>query len=125
MEKHATNFRVYLRYFAKNGEQFLKVGITSAKDAEDRLLENHRLDDKVSWLDYFDKTNLIASVGCPSREHALLVEKAVLTSWGKRDVYFDQNFSGITEVRRFTEERIQVAKEKFNIARELNKTGWQ
>ena len=125
MDKYQDKKKVYLRYFYKDGQKFIKVGITSSKDAEDRVKDNHKYDSKISWLEYFDDSKIVKSVVCPSEAHAEIVEQSILKAWGPKDVYFPVNFSGIREFRYFTKERLTEAVKQIETARKLNKTGWQ
>jgi len=121
MEQYPDKRKVYVRYFVKNGKRFIKVGITSFKDAEERVRANKRYDHRISWVDYFDDTKIIKSVKCQNQIHAESVEKAILEAWGPKDVNFPVNFSGIREFRAYTGERAAEAIKLVEIARKLAK----
>jgi hypothetical protein len=125
MKQYQDKRKVYLRYFYKDGKKFIKVGITSYKDAEERVAANSKYDKRVPWADYFDDSQIISSVVCPSETHAEIVEESILKAWGSKDVHFPVNFSGIREFRYYTEQRAAEARKQIELARNLNKTGWQ
>lgn len=95
------------------GVRYLKVGVTKFQDSLSRLTYNHQMflkgiDKSVdtSIINHFEGISVLCFKKFP--EHvSLQVEKDVLKLWGNRDCSFVQNFKGITEVRIYSEEKLQ------------------
>jgi len=115
MERYRTDHRkVYLMSFNKDGVGFIKPGITDYKDVlsrieANRLYEPQEHPDRVVWVDYFDSVYPIRSITVKGKELALKIEQELLEALGDRDAYFDVNFSGITEMRKYTAQRYATA----------------
>ena len=100
--------------FKKDGEGFIKPGVTDFKDVlsrieYNRLYEPLQRPDRVVWVDYFDSVYPIRSITVKGKELALKIEQELLEALGTRDAYFDVNFSGITEMRKYTAQRYAIA----------------
>lgn len=109
-----SHMKVYMLYLTKDGRKFLKVGTTKAKDVNMRI-EYNKQDDELSgrtpWTTFFDEVKVAKSVTLPTEEAALRLEAMILEQWGDRDIFFDENMSGISEIRKYTPERFQIAKD--------------
>ena len=103
-----------LMSFKKEDEGFIKPGVTDYKDVlarieANRLYEPQSHPDRVVWVDYFDSVYPIKSITVKGKELALKIEQELLEALGARDAYFDVNFSGITEMRKYTAQRYAIA----------------
>ena len=109
-----SHMKVYMLYLTKDGKKFLKVGTTKAKDVNMRI-EYNKQDDELSgrtpWTTFFDEVKVAKSVTLPTEEAALRLEAMILEQWGDRDIFFDENMSGISEIRKYAPERFQIAKD--------------
>lgn len=109
-----SHMKVYMLYLTKDGKKFLKVGTTKAKDINMRI-EYNKQDDELSgrtpWTTFFDEVKVSKSVTLPTEEAALRLEAMILEQWGDRDIFFDENMSGISEIRKYSPERFQIAKD--------------
>lgn len=109
-----SHMKVYMLYLTKDGKKFLKVGTTKAKDVNMRI-EYNKQDDELSgrtpWTTFFDEVKVSKSVTLPTEEAALRLEEMILEHWGDRDIFFDENMSGISEIRKYSPERFQIAKD--------------
>ncbi len=109
-----SHMKVYMLYLTKDGKKFLKVGTTKAKDVNMRI-EYNKQDDELSgrtpWTTFFDEVKVSKSVTLPTEEAALRLEAMILEQWGDRDIFFDENMSGISEIRKYSPERFQIAKD--------------
>ena len=109
-----SHMKVYMLYLTKDGRKFLKVGTTKAKDVNMRI-EFNKQDDELSgrtpWTTFFDEVKVSKSVTLPTEEAALRLEAMILEQWGDRDIFFDENMSGISEIRKYSPERFQIAKD--------------
>lgn len=109
-----SHMKVYMLYLTKDGKKFLKVGTTKAKDVNMRI-EYNKQDDELSgrtpWTTFFDEVKVSKSVTLPTEEAALRLEAMILEQWGDRDIFFDENMSGISEMRKYSPERFQIAKD--------------
>ena len=109
-----SHMKVYMLYLTKDGRKFLKVGTTKAKDVNMRI-EYNKQDDELSgrtpWTTFFDEVKVSKSVTLPTEEAALRLEAMILEQWGDRDIFFDENMSGISEMRKYSPERFQIAKD--------------
>jgi hypothetical protein len=109
-----SHMKVYMLYLTKDGKKFLKVGTTKAKDVNMRI-EFNKQDDELSgrtpWTTFFDEVKVAKSVTLPTEEVALRLEAMILEQWGDRDIFFDENMSGISEIRKYSPERFQIAKD--------------
>ena len=109
-----SHMKVYMLYLTKDGKKFLKVGTTKAKDVNMRI-EYNKQDDELSgrtpWTTFFDEVKVSKSVTLPTEEAALRLEAMILEQWGDRDIFFDENMSGISEIRKYAPERFQIAKD--------------
>jgi len=109
-----SHMKVYMLYLTKDGKKFLKVGTTKAKDVNMRI-EFNKQDDELSgrtpWTTFFDEVKVSKSVTLPTEEAALRLEEMILEHWGDRDIFFDENMSGISEIRKYSPERFQIAKD--------------
>ena len=109
-----SHMKVYMLYLTKDGKKFLKVGTTKAKDVNMRI-EFNKQDDELSgrtpWTTFFDEVKVSKSVTLPTEEAALRLEAMILEQWGDRDIFFDENMSGISEIRKYSPERFQIAKD--------------
>ena len=109
-----SHMKVYMLYLTKDGRKFLKVGTTKAKDVNMRI-EYNKQDDELSgrtpWTTFFDEVKVAKSVTLPTEEAALRLEAMILEQWGDRDIFFDENMSGISEIRKYAPERFQIAKD--------------
>lgn len=109
-----SHMKVYMLYLTKDGKKFLKVGTTKAKDVNMRI-EFNKQDDEISgrtpWTTFFDEVKVSKSVTLPTEEAALRLEAMILEQWGDRDIFFDENMSGISEMRKYAPERFQIAKD--------------
>jgi len=106
--------KVYMLYLTKDGKKFLKVGITKAKDVNMRIEFNKQDDElrgRTPWTTFFDEVKVSKSVTLPTEEAALRLEEMILEHWGDRDIFFDENMSGISEIRKYSPERFQIAKD--------------
>ena len=115
MQKYQTDhYRVYLMSFQKDGESFLKPGFTSYRDVYSRIEANHILDPKenpgnVTWNNHFDRVSPAKSITVKGKHQAKEIEKEILEALGKKDVFFDVKFSGITEMRKYSAQRYAIA----------------
>ena len=115
MQKYQTeHYRVYLMSFQKDGVSYLKPGFTQYKDVYSRIEANHLLDQKehpnnVTWKDYFDRVNPAKSITVKGKAQAKLIEQEILDALGKKDVSFDVKFSGITEMRSYSNRSYAIA----------------
>lgn len=114
--------KIYLMTFKKNtGDQELKVikvGLTSFKDAYDRLLFNDEIFQKgkeAEWVEdsmigYFgeDDTVVNASAMLPMKKVKDL-EKQILEAWGDQDLKLPK-INGMSEMRKYTNQRFAIAK---------------
>lgn len=109
-----SHMKVYMLYLTKDGRKFLKVGTTKAKDVNMRI-EFNKQDDELSgrtpWTTFFDEVKVSKSVTLPTEEAALRLEEMILEHWGDRDIFFEENMSGISEIRKYSPERFQIAKD--------------
>lgn len=109
-----SHMKVYMLYLTKDGRKFLKVGTTKAKDVNMRI-EYNKQDDELSgrtpWTTFFDEVKVSKSVTLPTEEAALRLEEMILEHWGDRDIFFEENMSGISEIRKYSPERFQIAKD--------------
>jgi len=130
MEKYRTDHRkVYLMCFRKDGKVYIKPGVTDYKDVfsrieANRLYEPQSRPDRVLWVEYFDSVYPLKSITVKGKELALKIEQELLKALGDRDAHFDVNFSGITEVRKFTPQRFATATdviEKYRVNYNNNK----
>lgn len=115
MEKYSTGHcKVYLMSFKKDGKSYIKPGITDYKDVYSRIqanliLEQQSRPDRVPWVRYFDTVKVLKSITVENKEKALMIEEEILNALGPKDVTFDQNFSGITEVRKYSSQQYATA----------------
>jgi len=115
MKRYQSDYRkVYLMSFKKDGQGYIKPGVTDYKDVLSRIEANALYDpiahpDRVVWKDYFDSVYPIRSITVKGKEQALRIEQELLEALGARDAYFDVNFSGISEMRKYTAKRYAVA----------------
>ena len=109
-----SHMKVYMLYLTKDGRKFLKVGTTKAKDVNMRI-EYNKQDDELSgrtpWTTFFDEVKVSKSVTLPTEEAALRLEAMILEQWGDRDAFFDESMSGFSEIRKYSPERFQIAKD--------------
>ena len=109
-----SHMKVYMLYLTKDGKKFLKVGTTKAKDVNMRI-EFNKQDDELSgrtpWTTFFDEVKVAKSVTLPTEEAALRLEAMILEQWGDRDIFFDEKMSGYSEIRKYSPERFQIAKD--------------
>ena len=109
-----SHMKVYMLYLVKDGKKFLKVGTTKAKDVNMRI-EFNKKDDELSgrtpWTTFFSEVKVSKSVTLPTEEAALRLEAMILEQWGDRDIFFDENMSGISEIRKYSPDRFQIAKD--------------
>ena len=109
-----SHMKVYMLYLTKDGKKFLKVGTTKAKDVNMRIEYNKQDDElrgRTPWTTFFDEVKVSKSVTLPTEEAALRLEAMILEQWGDRDIFFDENMSGISEIRKYSPERFQIAKD--------------
>ena len=110
-----SHMKVYMLYLTKDGKKFLKVGTTKAKDVNMRIQYNAANDMEMSgrtpWVEFFDEVKVSKSVTLPTEEAAQRLEKMILEQWGERDIFFDENMSGISEIRKYSPVRFQTAKD--------------
>tara|TARA_R110000796_G_scaffold73157_2_gene164783 strand:- start:300 stop:686 length:387 start_codon:yes stop_codon:yes gene_type:complete len=106
--------KVYMLYLVKEGKKYLKVGLTKFKDVNMRIGYNEEKDLELSgrmpWKDFFDEVKVSKSVTLPTEEAAKRLEAMILENWGERDIFFEENMSGISEMRKYSPEKFQLAK---------------
>lgn len=103
---HKGRRKVYLAVLSKGDKPYIKVGITSFSDAMDRFM----FEDRGGSLNgIFDKVKIHRSVVVPDEQSAKELERRILLAWGPKDFMAPMNFSGITEIRRYTPQRYAIA----------------
>ena len=112
--------KIYVFLFEKQGERFLKVGVTSYMEAYDRILANHAIFKegkekdwvKTTMVDHFDSVAIQTSAMLP-KDKALALESVILNAWGEQDVKLPK-LKGMSEFRKYDFKKLSQARAIIN-----------
>lgn len=92
----------------------LKIGYTSGERPYKRLEINYRRESPNSYFDLFSEIECIHSRTFDSLKEAKTFERDLLTKLAKKDVYIEENISGVTELRVALDWRINELSKIFS-----------